>query len=339
MTASESRSDSVARSPAGSPAEAAADPPGARPALAAGFFKAHGLGNDYLVFPVGDAWMARASAVERVCDRWLGAGADGIIAYLGIDDSGIHHLRGFNPDGGEFERSGNGLRVFAAFLASRGDVEEGEEFHVGLGGDTVTMELLFRAEGPRLEVRADMGRARVGFDAVHADTEHLAPEGGIRHPTRGVLEVTPVSVGNPHGVYFTERPGVEVLRDVGPFLGSHRAFPHGLNVQVARVVGRDRLRVLVWERGAGETSASGTSACAAAVAAVTTGRMEPGSIEVEMEGGTLGVTVSPGLDVVLRGPVEEIYEGRLTDGFCEELRTSSSGPHPAQQHQPRQKKE
>ena len=300
--------------------ESPAGAPGGRPSLAAGFFKGHGLGNDYLVFPVGDAWTARPPAVERVCDRWLGAGADGVIAHLGADDTGIHHLRGFNPDGSEFERSGNGLRVFAAYLSSRGDVTEGEAFHVALGGDTVEMEVLTRGEGPGLEVRVDMGRARVGFEAVRADTEYLAPEGGVRHPTRGVLEVVPVSVGNPHGVYFTERPGVEVLRDVGPFLGSHRAFPQGLNVQVARVVGRKRLRVLVWERGVGETSASGTSACAAAVAAVTTGRMEPGSIEVEMEGGTLGVTVGPELDVELRGPVEGIYEGRLTDGFCEELR-------------------
>lgn len=303
------------------PQGSSAETPAARPSLAADFFKAHGLGNDYLVFPVGEAWTARAPAVERVCDRWLGAGADGIIVHLGADDTGIHHLRGFNPDGGEFERSGNGLRVFAAYLASRGDVKEGEAFHVSLGGDTVEMEVLSRGEGPRLEVRVDMGRAQVGLEAVRADTEYLAPEGGVRHPTRGVLEVVPVSVGNPHGVYFTERPGVEVLRDVGPFLGSHRAFPRGLNVQVARVVGRGRLRVLVWERGVGETSASGTSACAAAVAAVTTGRMEPGSIEVEMEGGTLGVTISPELDVELRGPVEEIYEGRLADGLCRELRT------------------
>jgi len=296
------------------------EPPADRPSLAAVFFKGHGLGNDYLVFPAGEAWTAGPPAVERVCDRWLGVGGDGIIVQLGVDDTGIHHLRGFNPDGTEFERSGNGLRVFAAFLASRGDVEEGAPFHVSLGGDTVEMEVLGRGPGARLDVRVDMGRARTGFDVVRADREYLTPEGAVRHPTRGDLALTLVSVGNPHGVYFTERPGVEVLRDVGPFLSSHRAFPQGLNVQVARVLEPGRLKVLVWERGVGETSASGTSACAAAVAAVTTGRMEPGPIEVEMEGGVLGVAVSPDLDVELRGPVEEIYEGRLADGFCEELR-------------------
>lgn len=296
------------------------DAPSPRPSLAADFFKAHGLGNDYLVFPVGDAWTAEPLAVERVCDRWLGAGADGIIAYLGIADSGIHHLRGFNPDGTEFERSGNGLRVLAAYLATRGDADEREPFQVSLGGDTVEMEVLGRGPGPRLSVRVSMGRARTGLDAVRGVSESLTPEGRVSHPGRGDLEVAFVSVGNPHGVYFTDRPGVQVLRDVGPFLSTHGAFPRGLNVQVARVSEPGRLHVLVWERGVGETSASGTSACAAAVAAVSTGRMDPGSIEVEMEGGTLGVTVGPDLDVVLRGPVEQIYEGRLTDGFCEELR-------------------
>lgn len=321
----------------------ATDRSDSRPRLAADFFKAHGLGNDYLVFPAGDAWVARREAVARVCHRHRGVGSDGIIAYLGrgrpepsgegedVDvvepaatggaggDTDVHRLEGFNPDGSEFERSGNGLRVFAAYLAARGVVGEGEPFRVTLGGDVVEMEVLDRGPGGRLDVRVDMGRARTGLEAVRGIAEPLTDEGRVSHPGRGDLAVTFVSVGNPHGVYFTDRPGVEVLRDVGPFLSTHRAFPRGLNVQVARVVDPGRLHVLVWERGVGETSASGTSACAAAVAAVSTGRAEPGPIQVEMEGGTLGVTVSPELDVELRGPVGESFRGALTAGFCEGL--------------------
>lgn len=291
---------------------------GARPVLAPEFFKAHGLGNDYLVFERGDAWTAEPRAVEAICRRWRGVGADGIVCWLSRPGE-AHRLRMFNPDGSEFERSGNGLRVFAACLAARGVIAEGDPFRVAVGGDEVEMEVLARGTGASYDVRVEMGRASVGPDAVEADPEHLADGGGVRHGTLGVLDVTLVSVGNPHCVYFTPRPGVETLREVGPFLSSHRAFPAGVNVQVARVVGPGRLRVRVWERGVGETSASGTSACAAAVAAVHRDLLDPGSVRVEMDGGTLSVDVSPDLDLRLRGPVEEVCTGRLTDRFCEGL--------------------
>lgn len=298
-----------------------------RPALAPHFYKAHGLGNDYLVFEGGSedeggsgapAWRATEAAVEAVCDRWRGVGSDGIVCRPGRDGD-VHRLRMFNPDGSEFERSGNGLRVFAAFLAARGEVTDDRAFRVAVGGDEVTMEVLGRGPGGRYDVRIEMGRARVGPGAVEADPEHLTDEGGVRHGRLGVLDVTLVSIGNPHCVHFASRPGVETLREVGPFLTAHRAFPAGVNVQVAQVTDPGRLRVRVWERGVGETSASGTSACAAAVAAVHRELLKPGPVEVVMDGGTLSVEVSPELDVRLRGPVGEICTGRLTDGFLEEL--------------------
>jgi len=129
-----------------------------------------------------------------------------------------------------------------------------------------------------------------------------------------------VSVGNPHAVVFSEAPSAEALQLLGPRIATHPAFAQGTNVQLAwPVAGERAVDALVWERGVGHTLASGTSACAVAVAAVHTGRLTPGEVEVRMEGGTLRVSVSKSLEVVLRGPVQEVSTGELTDAFADWL--------------------
>jgi diaminopimelate epimerase len=177
-----------------------------------------------------------------------------------------------------------------------------------------------------------MGAVRGGRVGVGLDRSALgmSPEGTptpdgterIRHPSLGELAFLPVSVGNPHAVLFPDDPSDELLREVGPFFSGHPAFRGGTNVQLVQVLGADRIRIWIWERGVGRTPASGTSSCASAVAAVHSGRVPPGRIVVEMDGGTLEVAVDASLEVVLRGPVEEVSTGRLTEGFCGRL----SGP-------------
>ena len=130
-------------------------------------------------------------------------------------------------------------------------------------------------------------------------------------PGGAPLRVVPVSVGNPHLVVLTDRLTDEELHRVGAHLVGHPALAHGANVQLASRVGPGVLRALIWERGVGPTSASGTSACAVAVAAVREGLEKPSELHVEMPGGTLSVTVSDAYDVVLRGPVEEVFTGTL----------------------------
>jgi diaminopimelate epimerase len=169
------------------------------------------------------------------------------------------------------------------------------------------------------DVSVEMGRASV-------DPEDVALAAGaldgskLDVPGTGPVAVQTVSVGNPHVVVFTDDPTLAALRQLGPSLATHPAFAHGTNVQLARPVRGERaVEALVWERGVGHTLASGTSACAVAVASVHSGRVAPGEVEVRMEGGTLRVTVSETLEVVLRGPVQEICTGELTDGFLEWL--------------------
>ncbi len=295
----------------------------APPRLDAVFYKAHGLGNDYLVFEEGDAWLATPRAIRTVCDPHRGVGSDGIVALLADRSEGVFRLRMFNPDGSEFERSGNGLRVLASYLERSGLVrpKDPEGFVVEVGGSRVHMVVHGSVDGAH-DISVQMGRARVGPDAVQLDPSVLDASGRLPGPKGEPLHVVPVSVGNPHMVVLVDTPTPERLAEIGPFLVAHPALARGANVQLARVAGTasDRAcEALIWERGVGPTSASGTSACAVAVALVSQGRLAAGAVEVRMPGGTMKVTVDEHGDVTLRGPVEEVCTGALTRPFLARL--------------------
>jgi diaminopimelate epimerase len=281
------------------------------------FFKAHGLGNDYLVFEAGDDWVLDAERIVAVCDRWRGQGSDGIVLLLDRD-SRPFRLRMFNPDGSEFERSGNGLRILGAYLAREGLVGD-EPFDVSVGGDTVRLHVLGPPERGLYDVSAEMGRAGHGPEAVDLDPGALDEEHRLDLGESGSPIIHPVSVGNPHAVVFPAEWKPELIDEVGPKICVHPAFAAGTNVQVARVLDGRTLEARIWERGVGPTSASGTSACAVAAAAVESGRATPGQFEVRMEGGSVEVTVTAAMEITLAGPVQEVSEGSLTGGFLEFL--------------------
>lgn len=284
------------------------------------FFKAHGLGNDYLVFEVergSTAWDLSAGSVRAVCDRHTGPGSDGLVALLDRSPGdGVFPLRMFNPDGSEFERSGNGLRILASHLVREGLVGT-TPFRVRSGGSLIEMEVLGEESG-EFDVRVDMGRAETGIEAVAGDPERLDSDGCAIHPVAGPIGFTPVRVGNPHAVVFPDSGSVP-LDEVGPFLERHPAFGEGVNVQIVHPRDRSTIEIEIWERGVGPTAASGTSSCAAAVASVLRDLVDPGQVAVEMRGGRLYVTVTPELDVTLRGPVREVCEGVLAEGFANAL--------------------
>ena len=285
--------------------------------VSARFFKAHGLGNDYVVFEAGEDWVLSRRGVTAVCRRRRGVGSDGLVLLLGRDGPPFR-LRMFNPDGSEFERSGNGLRILAAHLAAEGLVAA-EPFDVEVGGDSVGMRVLARPGRGVYDVSADMGRVRFGPEAVGLDPAALDARGRIDLGPEGAHAVELVSVGNPHAVLSPESWAPGRLARIGARLSSHPSFARGTNVQMVRVLGEGLVEARIWERGVGLTTASGTSACAAAAATVRSGRGAPGTFEVRMEGGSLAVTVSAKSRVELRGPVEEVCRGRLTSGFLEGL--------------------
>ncbi len=287
-----------------------------RPRAAAGFFKGHGLGNDYIVVEEGNTWPLSDAAIQTVCDRWRGPGSDGIVVLLGADGP-PYLLRMFNPDGSEFERSGNGLRILAAYLASRGRVGR-DPFEVRVGGESLELTVNSVASNGLYDVTVDMGRAAFSPDEVGLIEAELEEPGRILGP-EGSLEFIGVSIGNPHCVVFRDSLSDDDLARIGPHLTRHPAFRGGTNVQLAHIVGTNAVEALIWERGVGPTASSGTSACAVASAAVWSKSIAPGLVEVRMLGGTLHVDVGEDMDLTLRGPVQEVYTGELTAGFVEEL--------------------
>ncbi len=300
-------------------------------ALSRRFFKGHGHGNDYLVFEEGCGWPVTSLAVEAVCHRWRGAGGDGIVALLAGDGplgrrkarDEPFRLRMFNPDGSEFERSGNGLRILGTHLFRRGRVRKGDPFPVEVGGEVVEMEILAELEGGLVDVAVDMGSVRFGMEAVGGAKEALDEGRFLPGPHGEALDLQPVSVGNPHCVALRESLSQEDLGMLGPFLTGHKVFPRGVNVQLAHPRGEDRVEILIWERGVGRTTSSGTSACAAASACVRRGVLPPGRIQVVMEGGDFFVTVSEDWTVRLQGPVHPVLEGELSPEFQKTLLSMS----------------
>lgn len=257
-------------------------------------FKAHGLGNDYLW--LDEPWALGPSVVRGLCDRHRGPGGDGVLENRPTTRAD-HGVRIWNPDGSVAEKSGNGLRILAyALHRFRGAPAR---FTVDTGAEVVTCEVLGD------EVVVDMGRAR--FDAAEVPVDRTRIDEPLEVGGEA-LRVTAVGIGNPHCVLLRDEAELDALpwRRWGAALETHPAFPNRTNVQVARVVGPGRIEARIWERGAGETLASGSSACAVAAAAVRTGRSAPGPHVVVMPGGELSVEVGADWSIRLRGPVAPV---------------------------------
>jgi len=259
--------------------------------------KSHGLGNDYLVLDSGEP--LSPARVRALCHRHTGVGGDGILEP--VSSSGADHgLRIWNPDGSRAEKSGNGLRIFARWLVDHRGAPP--VFTVEVPAGVVRCEV----DGVTGLVTVEMGTARLEPDAVPCTVSlrHTAVEiAGTK------LHLTAVGMGNPHCVALVDDPDLDALpwRTWGRALETDARFPNRTNVQVARVIDRGNLEARIWERGAGETLASGSSACAVAVAARLLGRVDA-DVTVHMEGGTLRVLVDATLGVTQIGPVAEVGE-------------------------------
>ena len=245
--------------------------------------KWHGLGNDYLLVERAELDVPLTpERVRKLCDYHFGVGSDGILEVVSANGDEAEVVI-WNPDGSTAELSGNGTRIAARWLARRSGTDE-VRIRVG------PREVAARMQGGAL-VESDVGRVEVGA------TETIEV-GGER------VELTPVSVGNPHAVLCREPDRHELLR-IGPLVENHPRFPERTNVQLVRVDGDHELTVAVWERGAGETLSSGTSAVATAGAAVANGWCTS-PVTVHLAGGDLRVELDPDLRARLIGPAEEI---------------------------------
>lgn len=280
------------------------------------FVKSHALGNDYIaVDPKALTFPLTEQAIRLICDRHLGVGSDGILA-LTPSTKADFGLRIYNPDGSEAEKSGNGLRIFARFLHDH-HVATKPTFAVETLGGIVGVTLHERG-GQVERITVDMGKAAF-------DSQQIPVAGPARETVNEYLEVdgrgitvTAVSVGNPHCVAFVPALEDVDLHRLGPLLERHPLFPNRTNVQFAEVKSRDRIAILIWERGAGETLASGSSACAVAAAAVRKG-LAGRDLTIVMPGGDLQISVAEDWSIRMTGPAEEVYSGVFSDMFLAQL--------------------
>jgi diaminopimelate epimerase len=280
------------------------------------FVKSHALGNDYIVLdPANLVFPLTPQAVRLICNRHLGVGSDGILARVPSSKANFG-LRIYNPDGSEAEKSGNGLRIFARYLFDRG-LLKAPEFTVETPGGIakVTMHVL---NGSVQRITVEMGTATFLSERIPV----TGPSREVVNENLDIdgqrLTITAVSVGNPHCVVFVPQLEAVDLQRLGPLLERHPIFPHRANVQFAEVKSRNRVAILIWERGAGHTLASGSSACAVAAAAVKKGVADR-DLTIAMQGGDLQIFVGPDWSIRMSGSAEEVYSGTFSDMFLQRL--------------------
>jgi len=269
------------------------------------FIKMHGLGNDFVIVDAQSRPVSvNAHAIAQLSDRHTGIGFDQLITIDAPADSESDvRVRIFNADGSEVAACGNAMRCVARLLLSA------EKTQLRIRSDAGMLEA-WRSADNATSFSVDMGPARTDWNDIplarDCDTNHVPLSlGPLEDPVA-------VNMGNPHAVFFVADVDAIDIETLGPTLEHDPMFPEKANIGIAQVIGKDRLRLRVWERGAGLTLACGSGACAAAVAAhrrALTGR----NVEILVDGGTLNIEWRADGHVVMTGPAEESFRGSIDE--------------------------
>jgi diaminopimelate epimerase len=278
------------------------------------FEKWQALGNDYIIVERHRLpWPLTPERVQRMCDYHLGIGGDGVLELSPPDEPGfVARLRIFNPDGSEAELSGNGAREAVMYLRARGWTDR-QQFSIQTAAGEIRPTI-----HDEMTCTLDMGRARL--------TSADYPDGGddglgqITTPDGQIWSFQHVQVGNPQcAIHVPDPDALEELdlAAIGPAIERHSAFPNRTNVSFYRALGPDRIRARIFERGVGETSASGTGASGAAIAHVLRGGDSP--VTVVLDGGDLVVDVDESLLFTLTGWAVPVYAGEASAALLADL--------------------
>ena len=276
------------------------------------FTKMHGLGNDFVLLDlISQNVTIREDQIKSLADRRLGVGFDQLLMVEPPDDpSTDFKYRIFNADGAEVEQCGNGARCFLRFVRDRGLTTKTQ---LRIGTNTGIIETKLEADG---NITVNMGEpildpSKIPFVAekplIVYPVEVELPVCG----TKKQIDLTAVSMGNPHGVLLVDNVEAAPVAQLGPALEHHAKFTNRANIGFLQVISRKEAKLRVFERGVGETKACGTGACAAMVAGRLRGLFDD-EVEMHLTGGTLHMNWGgDGHPVMMTGPAARVYEGRL----------------------------
>ncbi len=270
------------------------------------FTKMHGLGNDFVVVDGFSESVPNAEELApEICDRQTGVGADGLIVIMPSEkaDFRMHYI---NSDGSLAEMCGNGIRCVSKYVYEHGLTRETDfvvETLAGLNRQALTVE-----NGSVIDVSVDMGKPYF----LRSEIPMLGDDGKVVDEPLEVdgkeYRITALSTGNPHAVLFVDNVDDAPLSELGPKIENHPAFPNRTNVEFVQVVDRDNVRMRIWERGCGETLASGSGSSASAVASIING-FTGRNVNVRVRLGTLRISWPEGGGITMSGPAAEVFTG------------------------------
>lgn len=279
------------------------------------FVKMHGIGNDFIVIenrPETYDSAALGNISRQLCNRNIGVGSDGLVVVIDSDSCDFR-MRMMNPDGSEAQMCGNGIRVFAKYVYDY-KLTDKESISVETAAGVKYLKLTIE-DGKVTFVRVDMGEPilqRSLIPMLGEDTDMVVSEPLTVCDT--TLNITAVSMGNPHCVSFVDDVDSFPLAKFGPAIENHPLFPERTNVEFIQVVNDKEIKMRVWERGANETMACGTGACASSVAGILNGKTSR-ILTVHLRGGDLFIEWADNNRVIMTGPAVTVYEGTVDENL------------------------
>jgi diaminopimelate epimerase len=281
------------------------------------FVKMHGLGNEYIVMDSTNIdFQLTEQAIRRLCNIHFGIGSDGIVMKVPSKKADFG-FRVYNPDGSEAEKSGNGLRIFCKYLYDY-KYTKSRQFSIETLTDIVYADIVEEDKGKATMIKVDMGKAIFSSRIIPVNSDK--PEFIAQKIIAGdrEYEVNCVSVGNPHCVVVKQDLDENEIRKYGPLLENHPLFPNRINVQFAKVLSDHDAQILIWERGAGFTLASGSSSCAASCVLLKRGLIK-GDLTMHMLGGALKIQIDNEWNIRMTGEVKEIATGVLSNELLKDF--------------------
>ena len=281
------------------------------------FVKSHGLGNDYIIMDSENvSFDFSEKNIQTICNVHYGIGSDGILV-LKDSNKADFGLRILNPDGSEAEKSGNGLRIFAKYLFDYGYAKS-TTFSIDTLGGVVNAEVVEQEKGKARTIQVDMGKAIFEADKIPVicDSDECLDE-ELQLGEKSYL-INCVSVGNPHCIVLKDELSVDEILKYGSQIETNSKFPNRINVQFAKVISPDLVEIIIWERGAGYTLASGSSSSAVAAMMVKKGLVNR-KLSLKMPGGELKLEIAKDWQIRMTGEVREIASGHLSLELLQEL--------------------